>query len=242
MDSYLIDNCTFANNVTTDIDEGGGFGGAIDIFSIVGEGAIIGSTFDNNSSSLTGGAVYITHGHAVLEGNNFRENHAVESGGAITLQGDETMARSTNVTLDRNRFSGNTAFVAGAVLAYNISSTGSVRPSGLSFSKNRYTGNSATFGGAVGIGLPDPGLNNLNENVSLTKEHYRRNSATDAIGALSLINTADTVSKLRFKRNDAGGVIDSLNVENSPGLSFAMIKIVGEDANDCLVDGVPTCP
>ena len=245
LDSYLIDNCTFANNVTTDIDEGGGFGGAIDIFDIVGEGAIIGSTFHRNTSSFLGGAVYITHGHAILEGNDFRENHAdssIGSGGAIGIQGDETMARSTNVTLDRNRFRGNTAFVAGAVFAYNISSIGSSRPSGLSFSKNRYTGNSATFGGAVGIGLTEPGLNNLNENVSLTKEHYKRNTATGAIGALSLINTAGTASKLRFKQNDAGGVIDSLNVENSPGLSFAMIKIVGEDANDCLVDGVPTCP
>jgi predicted outer membrane repeat protein len=193
--SYLVDNCTFGDNSVTDLSEG--FGGAIDIFSIIGDGRISGSSFYRNTATIGGGAIYITHGHAVIDGSVFWENSASEIGGAVGIQGNANGPRTTNVTLEKNAFNDNVAGVGGAIFSYNLG----VRPtSGLTFNKNHYNRNSANLLGAVAI----IALDSPNENVTMSKEHFNFNWAATSWGALGMQGVSGRIDEIYFNHNDAG--------------------------------------
>lgn len=231
--SYLVDGCEFGDNSVTDPNEG--FGGAVDIFSIVGDGRISGSSFYRNTASIGGGAVYITKGTAVVEGNHFWENSADEIAGALGIQGDADGPRTTNVTVKKNKFDDNAASSGGAVFAYNI---GTRPSSGLTFTKNHYNRNSADILGAVGI----VALGSSNENVNMSKEHFNFNWATTNFGGLGLQEVSGRIDELYFNHNDSGGNVDSLLVDSSPNLVIGEVNVAGEDGNDCQINGDTSCP
>lgn len=233
--SYSVSNSTFVENAAVEPDLG--FGGAIDIFSIVQDGTISNSTFYGNTATVGGGAVYISRGHSTLAANTFRENSSDFLAGAVGIQGDESAAVSTNVTLKANIFEDNSSVIGGAVFGFNVSSVGSSRPSGLTFNKNHFRRNIATIVGGTAL--------LSGENLSITKDHYNFNLGDDPgfAGGLAIFDfTSGSLSKVHFNHNDNDGVADSLRVDGSPSLTLSQIMVAGEDENDCLINGSSLCP
>ncbi len=235
--SYVIERSTFRDNATVDVGGGGGFGGAIDIFDIIGDGRVTDSRFDRNRATLGGGAIYFTHGTASVENNTFRENSADRVAGAIGIQGDGSGERGTNLTLEGNMFTDNNgSSFGGAVFAYDISGGSG---SSLTLTKNHYRRNSADVGGAVVVGS----VESVNENVTLFKEHFDFNWATSDSGGLVLGEVVSgSIDELHFNHNDANDAPHSLLILDSPDLDIGKVKVAGEDEDDCLVNGDPNCP
>lgn len=235
-ESYVIENCTFADNVAFDDDEGEGFGGAIDIFSIVGDGQITDSAFYGNGATFGGGAVYITHGRATIVGSTFFENSSGITGGAVVVQGDGSGVRNTNITLDKNTFTNNTSQNGGALFAFDISGGSG---SSLTLIKNHYRRNNADFAGAVLV----TGFFSVVENLTMLKEHFDFNWSASSIGGLGLKDiVSGSIDKLHFNHNDANEAPHSLGIDLSPNLNIGKIKVAGEDDNDCLINGDSNCP
>ena len=233
--TYSINNSEFHSNRTLDAE---GFGGAIDIFSIVNEGSITNSTFQYNSAELGGGAVYITQGRATLSNNHFTYNRSY-LGGAAGIQGDdEDGPRSTMVTFEKNTLENNTGGEGGALLAFDIWSS-NTSSNGLVLYKNKYRNNHATEnGGAV---LISGGVN-----ITVEKDHYDSNWADIAIGGLGVLNIrSGELTKLHFNQNGANTVPDSLYIEASPELLLNVngLKFANETENDCVINFVIVeCP
>lgn len=237
---YLIDKSTFESNAA------GVNGGAIIVFNLFNRGTISNSNFFQNDAGEEGGAIKYEIGKGTLAKSSFVENHAGISGGAVVIIGSGVSApenRSTNMDISKNTFLDNSADIAGgAVFAAQISSMAPATPTtnGLFFTKNHYVRNSAGVGGgAVIVGLISS--EERNDNIVMDKEHYRFNTSSIA-GALGLAKSSGTLSDLHFNHNDAGGNADSLFVDDmSPELELGKVRVAGEDANDCLINGNPDC-
>ncbi|MEM9547066.1 MAG: right-handed parallel beta-helix repeat-containing protein [Bacteroidota bacterium] len=152
-ENFMVDNCTFQNNVTvTDED----FGGAMFIWqstgvvqnstfqnNLAGNGAGIfmnGSelgitdtetfTFDNcifsgnSSSDFGGGALYVWNTTTKVEGCDF-QNNSGGSGGAVYMDGREMAPEVGNYVFDNCTFSGNSATtsVGGGIRTFAASTT-----------------------------------------------------------------------------------------------------------------------
>jgi hypothetical protein len=238
---YLVDKSTFESN-TASIN-----GGAILVFNLFNRGTISNSNFIQNDAGEEGGAIKYDIGDGTLTKSTFVKNHAGTFGGAVIIIGIGVSApenRSTNMEISKNTFKKNSAdFAGGAVVASQISSIAPATPTtnGLFFTENHYIRNSANVAyGAVVIG--DPESEERNENIVMDKELYRFNTSP-FIGALGLAKSSGTLSNLDFNHNDADGNVDSLFVDDmSPDLELRKVRVAGEDANDCLINGDANCP
>jgi predicted outer membrane repeat protein len=170
--------------------------GAIMVYSTV---TITESSFIENSVRLAGGAIYALYGSVNLiglQGNDFRLNEAVSSGGAIeckrcklTIAGNNSFTNNTaksrdslggairvidgELTISNTtdiRFSGNTAINGGAIFLYSstASITGDVT----------FTQNTADSGGAIGA--------RHSSLMTDSKLYFFKNEAYSSGGAISV--------------------------------------------------------
>jgi hypothetical protein len=236
-----IKNSTFVDNGLMGTMEGG----ALFITSTISSGSVSNSTFEGNHAAGFGGAVSIVLGSITLEKNTFAENISDFAGGGVYAVGSDFGDKSTNITLLKNLFYDNSAAVfGGGLYAEFISDNGTTtRGSSLTMRKNHFTENSAeTAGGALIFS---------SSSVTMEKDHYNFNTATSEVGGLGLVNVvpnplagvpAGSLSKVHFNHNDANGNADSLGSGGSPEVRYEKVKIAGEDANDCVIEGDPNCP
>mgnify|MGYP000099896930 FL=1 len=132
--TFAVRRCTFRNNHNTGSGSGWrGYGGAV-WFNGAGSTLVLeDNTFEDNSVSLDGGALFATDGTVTMSGNTFSGN-AARHGGALYLLSSATVSSSGDT------FTGNVASGSGGVVSYS---------GDLSFEDTVMTENDAIYGGAV---------------------------------------------------------------------------------------------
>ena len=243
-----INNSTFVDNGLMGTVEGG----ALFISSTINSGSVSNNTFEGNHAAGFGGAVSIVLGSITLEKNTFAENTSSFLGGGVYVGGSGLGNKPTNIILLKNFFYRNSAGAfGGGFFAESISDDGTTgRGSSLATHKNHFTENSADIGGGA--------LIFSSSNVFMEKDRYNFNTAESGAGGLALVNVtpnplanvpAGSLSKVHFNHNDGGiGIADSLYaggdgvLNGSPEVTYSKVKVAGEDANDCLIEGDPNCP
>ncbi len=167
-------------------------GGAIIDFS---ELTIKSSTFDANEASKSGGALYVFAGGDVkVSGSAFRNNTALDNGGAIYNEGEKLVLQSSN-------FAGNAAASAGAI--FNI--TDLTVGTSVTFNANEaLSGN----GGAI-----------LNSgNLSIGASYFKDNKAFLNGGAIYASNNLGkgnlTLTGGVFEGNSAEGIGGAIYADN----------------------------
>lgn len=199
----IFSNCMFDSNSTTGPDNGGG---AIYIRGVANP-SITNCTFNQNSSTLDGGAIYAssTAWTNPLDGNVFTNNSVTGAnannrgrGGAVYIQG-------SSVDVINNSFSNNTA--SGTDLSLRCGQGGALYLSG--------TANYV--------------YNNIFENNTANATSTGADNGRG--GAISLINSAATIVENSFNNNIAyfGGAIAI--VSNVAGLSIENCTFNGNTAN-----------
>ena len=134
-----IINCVFGDNYVNDPT---GYGGAIEWHSE--KGKVVNSTFYNNRA-YDGGAIYVgsESGEINITNSTFRENHAVNYGGAINIE-------ASSVTVNGSNFYDNTAIKGGALYVGGSGTTNYVYSSVFKGNKAIGTGEDMNgLGGAI---------------------------------------------------------------------------------------------
>lgn len=231
--TLTITNCTFSgnsNSSTADV-KGGAIG--YEIFS--GESGVLtitGCTFTNNSASATGGAggaiSITTQGYtgstftlsASINKNNFISNHANTTGGeggGIFVMNEY---QNSTVTINFNRFSGNTATATGARTAVSVNN--SATSSGtVNVANNWWDCNggptSCVDKGAVTLSSGGYGTN--------TFTPYLQLKTTTTASSLCPASTATITTG--FTSNSVNTTIAAVNLTALTGLSVSYFPALG---------------
>jgi len=173
--ALTVNNCTFANNVSTAAGVLGG-GGAVG-----GGGTFSGVTFTNNSATA-GGAV---EGTSVVT-NSFFSNNSAGGGGGGALH---CVQGGCSLTISDSTFMNNSESGNGG---------GAVRSVGGSITRSAFIGNMNTnvnaSGGAAGV-----------FGGTITDSLFMNNSSSGDGGAVDIGNNAVTISGSTFQGNTANG-------------------------------------
>ncbi len=182
----VIDQVQFIGNHSSEI--AWGYGGGL--YAYAGTLSLTRSTFDSNTGSFVGGAVYILmQSNALIEDNTFIHNSASNNGGAIQIDaGAGSIVRG-------NHFEGNESGDKGGALAlygyFPIQITG-----------NTFTGNQAVMGGAF-YNDSIRAITNASSQVVFTGNQFQGNQATTDGGAVYMSSSIDFINN-QFLDNQAG--------------------------------------
>ena len=183
---------------------------------------IAGQTFENRTSTLT-----LNKDNAnTISGSTFKKNTADKKGGAVVIEKDTVITKSTfdsniqtstakdtaggavfidgaKVEISGSSFTQNTGFLGGAVNVRNGST--------LSITDATFSGNTANkFGGAISDFEDKEGAVQKNELISINRTLFKNNRASQGGGAFNAVNTkAIDITDSEFSSNsaDVGGAI-----------------------------------
>jgi len=191
--------------------------------------------FDNNTSTVAGGAISVLQSTANIGHSTFYDNSADDRGGAI-------YAQSSTLVVTDSMFFDNTAAGRGGAIEHFTNQTG--RKSGLSIQHSTFLKNTSTAdagaedGGAIGV---------FSTSGAVT--------TTDITGSTLVGNTAvDNGGAVDNNTNSSGSstvtVIDSVVVQNTASASNNDIQLLGTGAVliventivDVCVSGTGGCP
>jgi len=180
--NFLVLNCTFINNVATNI------GGAIsNNFLYAINFTVINSTFINNHADSKGGAIYNEcPTDSSVDNCNFINNTANEYGGAIYNW------KGSNFNLTNSNFTNNSASNGGAI--YNNDSCPN-----FNIYNSTFENNSADNAGAI--------YNQNNNGFNITNSTFKNNTAKYTAGGI-LNNGSMSVSGNIMEGNSAGELAD----------------------------------
>src|SRR4051812_7164740 len=174
-DDVTVTNCVFTANAAprTGPNLIYGLGGAI---NSAGNLTIVGSKFENNQASNSGGAIYVggSGAQTIIRDSWFTGNSVQAGGGAIQNQ--------ALMTIDNSTFSGNQTSTSGSGSGGAIDNNGG---GDLTITNSTFSGNTALFGGAI---------NNF-ETLKVFSSTIAGNTATFAGGGLSTFSTASNALK-----------------------------------------------
>ena len=206
-----LNNSIFKGNIASE------YGGAI---RVGGAFRMTSCTFEENSSSLNGGALFINAGQDnVIKNNEFINNSSDASGGAIYLK-----EYYGGLTIDGLRFSSNTAQQAGAIIA-EIEFT---------LTNSTFEGNLATAGNGGAIYLKNGTISNCefstnkatqnggsiwaeSGTVNLSNSNFTGNESTLNGGAIHFANASSDILNCKFISNKAsadGGAIRAIGTSS----------------------------
>ena len=214
----IINNSIFLRNYASQpSSQGGDLGGAI--YSKNGVLTVYSSTFDANSSTGSGGAIYAekdlsdtSGGLVTIDDSYFISNLAVRDGGAISL-----INEANGVFITRSNFSYNQADGSGGAIFSEASD--------LTASFGTFEINTAALGGAIFSKRPAEG-----DLSSLTSERstYNHNTASEIGGAI-------------FSENSDLEIEDSNFVDNTAN-SCGAIRNGGSPSLDIIAGDLETAP
>ena len=183
-DNTTFSNSKFFNNTAS------GEGGAIDWNEGATNGAIIDSTFENNTA-YDGGAVSWTGHDGKIENSNFTSNNATRNGGAVRWSG-------INGVIDNSRFVDNNATYGGAVFLQNCKHSDDTN---VTISDSYFENNTAS---------EDGGALNWYKGTDATVEGSTFvNNTANRGGAVFVNGTEGTIKDSDFTLNEAilGGAV-----------------------------------
>ena len=186
-ENTLITTCIFQDSIATDY-----FGSAVTMNESTGNVSITDCTYQNNSATVHGGAMYLYEptGNVNITNCTFQNNSAID-GGAVWLNGSTDNVSITNCTFQNNSatYDGGAVWLNGSIV--NVSITNCT-----------FQNNSAAYGGGAVI---------LDGSVSITNCTFQNNSATYEGGAVRLAESTSNVSitNCTFQNNSAinGGAV-----------------------------------
>lgn len=251
----IAEGATFEGNKTLGANGSGEEGGgAIAVWHDSSNGepgqtrlSVTKATFKQNSTHVSGGAIYNKDGNITITGSQFDQNSSGSMGGAIAnMSGETDYTGEINIT--DSGFTGNTAGNGGAV--WN-GADGKVNITNSTFSKNTamleghilqqggaitnggemtvndgsFDGNNAGKGGAI--------YNATNATLKITGTSFTNNTAAGWGGAILNSGATITVTDARFENNIAqhgtGGAIGNPN-EGTPSVTVSGTKFLNNHA------------
>ena len=163
--TLTISNSTFTSCTTDSTSYGGG---AIFIRSHQNAPSISGSTFSNNTSAGSGGAIHIFDETFSITNTTFSNNSSTSSGGAIYVDGDDTLAASTitGSTFASNTGNGSAGNDFGGAVYYYYGKH--------QITNSTFFDNESQIGGAVAY--------SYSPEIHLTNNTIVANTSTSALG------------------------------------------------------------
>jgi CSLREA domain-containing protein len=199
--SVVLDN-------TTVRDSDGRDGGALS--AINASVTIVGSTFQRNTATAHGGALFVSYPSALsIKGSTFDSNVAIGQGGAVYLEGRSREAKDATVSAT---FTSNSARDAGGAMFIRTTSNG-LTDGKVLIGGSTFKNNDANVGGALGV---NDGV------VSVTGTTFTANSARHSGGAIGAAGEL-TIDGSTFTSNTtpgSGGAITSLGLLKISGSTF----------------------
>ncbi len=224
----VIEGCQFLSNSA-------GRGGAVFINAPSAEVSIQDSTFQNNSSSNSGGAIYLRAKKVVLQRNSFEGNSTSDKtqgkGGAVNL------SASQEADIYRNKFVGNTAGDGGGIYG----SEGSR----VSVINNIFTGNSSgSRGGGIYWSVSNGNLGIINN--TLYSNGGDQSAKTKKGGGIYLSLGGGSAKAYIYNNilwsnsaSEGGSDGDDLFVSSTAGGSVSIYgNVHGASPEDVVVSGV----
>ena len=173
--SSVFKKCLFESN-------SGVKGGVFYIFphgSTKGTVTISDSTFNKNTASEMGGAIYSNSAALTLTNNQFNQNTAKDSGGAVMVH--KGTVKLTNCIFNKNKAS------KGGAAVFSCDN--------VVMSKCKFTSNEASkFGGAI--------YSNANK-MTFTDNTFNQNTAKDSGGAINIYKGTVKLTNCIFNKNKA---------------------------------------
>ena len=205
-------------------------------------------TFENQTSSASGGALKLNQDNAnTISGSTFKKNTAAVKGGAVVIEKDTVITKSTfdsnsqtstatdtaggavyidgaKVEISGSSFTQNTGFLGGAVNVRNGST--------LSITDSVFSGNSANgFGGAISD-YEDKAGAVQNELISINRTVFKNNRDIKGGGALNVVNTkAINITDSEFSGNFSAGKGGAIQLENGSQLAVTDTVFNGNSTN-----------
>ena len=207
-------------------------------------------TFENQTTSTSDGtgALTLNKDNAnTISGSTFKKNTADKKGGAVVIEKDTVITKSTfdsniqtstakdtaggavfidgaKVEISGSSFTQNTGFLGGAVNVRNGST--------LSITDSVFSGNSANgFGGAISDYEDKEGAVQ-NELISINRTVFKNNRDSKGGGALHVVNTkAINITDSEFSGNFSAGKGGAIQLENGSQLAVTDTVFNGNSTN-----------
>ena len=204
-----VTGCTFVLNDAQ-------FGGGIIIADCTDSDArLVDCTFESNTASEFGGGAHIVGASPTISGCLFRDNSAVQGGGGMVNEGDNTCPTVVGCT-----FEGNLADFGAGML--NQSSTSDLKVISCTFSGNA----AAETGGGGGGGM----VNQIDSNPSLINCTFCGNSGERGGGVCNTWNSSPTLTNCILWGNVAAYGAQVLN--DSSTATFRYCNIGGSGGSE----------
>jgi len=206
--SPIIQDNTFAGNLTTGQDNSGRGGG---ISNYSGSPTIQRNIFNTNSASTYGGGIFNNSGSPIIQNNNFSSNSASYGGGGISnFYGSPT--------IQNNTFNGNSASSGGGI------DNGSGNPT---IQNNTFNGNSASSGGGIDNGSGNPTIQNNTLYANLATGYSNRGGGIYNSGSPTIrsnIIAGNTGSGIYSSGVVPGPSVDYNNLWNNSGGDYVGVS------------------
>jgi len=255
--SAKIEHCTFENNITSGLLNGGGghvfgncpgqniiyrevtfkngvsggYAGAVTAYGKDAHYLFENCSFINNSSAQPGGAVHNALGALSTYKNClFKDNNSNNDGGAMSLAHDSTSVYAENSTFSGNKAAGN----GGAI----ISNGGSCI---ISLDNCRLDSNEAKYGFGGAIFIIETGDDNIST-LTLNNSFFGFNISTIQAGAVNIVDADTRITSCLFYENTCtdlgvGGAL-AIKATDEDSMEATIINTTFVDNHGFFADGI----